>query len=166
MRHHVHFHAGGDGLTRGRGGIERDAVIDQLHHGGVVADDEAVEAPLAAQHLRQKEWIRACRHAIEGVEGAHHGGRAGLDCSMVGRQIDLAERDLRHVGGVVLAAGLSGAVSGKVFYRSSYAAGLGEIIPLVAADVGTGHGRAQVGVFACALRGAAPARVAADVYHG
>ena len=91
VRHHVDIDAGGDGLSGSRRRVERDAVIDQLHDGGVVADDEPVEAPLPAQNLTQKKWIGAGRHAIEGVEGAHDGGGARPDSGLVGRQVDLAE---------------------------------------------------------------------------
>ena len=163
--HHVHLDTGFQRLLRGGGGIERDAVVGQFHHRGVVADHEAVEAPFLAQDLVHQVRIGGGRHAVERVERAHHRGRAGLDRCLVRRQVDLAQADVGHVGGVVLAARLGSAVGGEMLDRGGHALGLRQIGALVAADIGARHRRAEVGVFTGALGRAAPARIARDVDH-
>ena len=49
--------------------------------------------------------------------------------------------------------------------RSSHVARLREAIALIAANVGPGHGGAEIGVFTGAFHGSAPAGIAADVDH-
>ena len=53
-----------------------------------------------------------------------------------------------------------------MLYGGRHTAWLGEIVTLVAADIGPRHGGSQIRVFARALRGASPAGIAADVDHG
>jgi hypothetical protein len=42
--HHVDVNAGIENSFCGGGGVERDAVVEEFHDSGVVADDESVEA--------------------------------------------------------------------------------------------------------------------------
>jgi hypothetical protein len=163
--HHVHLHARFQRLFRGRGGVQRDAVMGQFHHRRVVADHEAVEAPFLAQDLVHQVRIGRGGHAVERVERAHHRRRARLHRGLVRRQVDLAQADVGHVGGVVLAPGLGRAVGGEVLDRGSDAVRPRQVGALVAAHVGARHRRAEVRVFARAFGGAAPARVARDVHH-
>ena len=166
VRHHVDIDAGVEGFFCGGGGIEGDAVVEKLHDGGVVADDESVEAPFLAEDGGEQVGVGGAGNSVEGVEGAHDGGGAGFDCGFVGREIDLAEAALAHVGGVVFATGFYGSVGGEVFNGGSYAVGFIEGVGLIAADVGARHGGAEVRVFARAFGGASPAGVAGDVDHG
>ena len=63
LAHHVHVDAGEDRLARGLGAVRRDAVVDEFADADPVGGDEAVEAPLLAQHVGQKPGIgrRAAR---------------------------------------------------------------------------------------------------------
>ena len=162
---HVHVDAGFEGLA-GHGRAVADGVIHELGDRAPIGDHEAVEAPLLAQNLGEGKRIGGGGNAVDGVEGAHHRGRAGFDRGMVGREVDLAQRDLAHVGGVVVAAGDGGAVGGEVLDADGDRIGLGEIALLVALDPGARHRGAEIGVFAVGLDDAAPARIAGDVDHG
>ncbi len=68
---HFHVHTCIEGQPRGFFFIRGQSVIDQFLDGGVIADNEAVELPFAAQDLSQRERIRRSRHAVKIVEGAH-----------------------------------------------------------------------------------------------
>ena len=52
--HHVHVDAGEDGLAGRLGAVGRDAVADELVDRRPVRHDEAVEAPLVAQHVGEE----------------------------------------------------------------------------------------------------------------
>ena len=91
---------------------------------------------------------------------------AGLNRCVIRRQVDLAQQQFAHVGGVVLTAGLGSTVGGKMLDRGGNGVWRREAVALVAADIGTSDGGAQVGVFARALGAAAPSSIARDVDHG
>ena len=80
---HVHVDAGFEGLAGHRGAVA-DGVVLELGYGAPVGDDEAVEAPLFAEDLGEDERVGGCRNSVDGVEGAHQGGRARFDRGMVG----------------------------------------------------------------------------------
>src|SRR5438552_2069330 len=54
---HLHFYAGIQRQARRFFVIRGDAVIDELFDGSVIADDEPVELPFAAQNFRQRKRI-------------------------------------------------------------------------------------------------------------
>ena len=69
---HLHVHARGRApAAPASASSAAKPVVDHLRHGGVVADDEAVELPFAAQDLRERERIGGGGHAVEVVERAH-----------------------------------------------------------------------------------------------
>ena len=76
---------------------------DELLHGVVVADDEAVELPLAAQHPAERERVGRRGDAVDGVEGGHERADARVERRPERREVDGAEGPLRDVRGVVLA---------------------------------------------------------------
>ena len=82
--HHFHVHARAHGLERGLGGIRRVPMPHHFGDGFVVAHHDAVELPLVAQHLAQRELVAAGGHAVQSVEGGHEGGRAGLAAAWKG----------------------------------------------------------------------------------
>src|SRR5580704_18585363 len=91
VRHHIDIDASGDGLSGSSRGVERNAMVHQFHHCGVIADDEPVEAQFSAQDRGEKKRIGARWYAIQGVEGAHDGGGASFDSGLVRRQVVLAK---------------------------------------------------------------------------
>ena len=145
---HIHVKAGHQGLAGDGCAVWPDGVILQLGDRAPVRNHEAVEAPLLAQNLRQGEWIGGGGHAVDGIERAHHGGNAGLDRSMIGRQVNLAQRLLAHIGGVVVAARNGCTIRGKMLHAGGHGVGLRKIVLLIALDPGARHRRAEVGVFA------------------
>ncbi len=94
-------------------GVDRRA-RPRLGDGGVVALDEAVEAPLALEDVRLDVAVRAPRHAVERVEGAHDRVRAGVDRGLERRQVQVPQPRVGHVGRVVVAPALRLAVGGVV----------------------------------------------------
>ena len=135
-------------------------------HRLVVADDEAVELPLVAEHPGERERVGRAGHAVDGVERAHERPRAGLERRPERREIDRAQGPLREVHGVVIAAPLRRAVSDPVLGAGQDPIRGGGVVALEAADAGPGHDRSQVGILARSLRDPPPSRVAGDVDHG
>ena len=59
-------------------------------------------------------WFAQPGHAVDRVERAHRGVRAGVDRGLERRQVEVAQPPLGHVGRVVVAAALGLAVGGVV----------------------------------------------------
>ena len=103
VRHHVDIHASQERFP-GRGcGIERHAMIAQFHDGGVIADNQPVEAPPGTQDIPEKIGICGRGNAVQRVEPTHDGGYPGVHGSLVRRQVKLVEAAQRHIGRVVFA---------------------------------------------------------------
>ena len=163
--HHIHIDTGQDGLARGGHTIIGDAVRHEFLDGFPVGVDHAAESPLLAEHLRECEGVGRGGHAVDRVERAHDGRRAGVDCRVEWWQVELAERMFRDFRRVVFAAGFGRAVADVMLRAGGDAAGRIEAFALVAAHVGGGHDRTEEGIFAGAFGNATPAGIAGDVDH-
>ena len=137
----------------------------QLGDGGVVALDEAVEAPLLLEDVRLGLGIGASGDAADRVERAHRRVRAGVDRGLERRQVEVAQPLLGHVGRVVLAAALGLAVRGEVLDARDDLVGRGVVRALGGLDARGREDRSEVGVLAGGLGDPAPARLVRDVDH-
>ena len=131
-----------------------------------VAHHEALEAPLAAEHVAQEEAVGGGGHVVQLHVGAHEGADSGLGRGLEGRKVDVAQQALGQVHRVVVAAAVGGAVAREVLGARDEVLGRARVGALEAAHLGRRHGRAQVRILAGALDHASPARVARDVEHG
>ena len=137
----------------------------QLGDGGVVALDEAVEAPLALEDVRLGLGVGASGDAADGVERAHHGVGARVDRGLERRQVEVAQPLLGHVGRVVLTAALGLAVRREVLDAGDDLVGRRVVAALRRLDARGGEDGAEIGVLAGGLGDAAPARLVGDVDH-
>ncbi len=102
------------------GGDPGDAVAD----GAPVGDDEALEAPLVAQHRGEQPVVLRGVDVVHLVVGAHDGPGLRLrDDALEGRQVDLAQRALVDIGRHAHPVGLL-VVGGEVLERRADAEGL------------------------------------------
>src|SRR5712671_3460911 len=90
-------------------------MINKLLYRGVVADDETIKLPFTTQDPGKREWIRRSWHTVQVIKGAHHCARAGINSGFEGREVNLAQRLLRHVRGVVIASPFRGAIRHPMF---------------------------------------------------
>ena len=137
----------------------------QLGHRGVVALDEAVEAPLPLEDAGLQVAVRAARHAVDGVERAHERVRARVDRGLEGRQVEVPEPLERHVGGAVVAPRVGLAVGGEVLDARDHLVGSAVVVALGAPNPRRGHDRVQVRILARRLGDAAPARLVREIDH-
>ena len=137
----------------------------QLGDGGVVALDEAVEAPLLLQDVGLGVLVGTPGNPVDRVEGAHDRVGSRVDGGLERRQVEVAQPGLGHVGGVVVTATLGLAVGDVVLHarddlvRSAVVRALGTL------DAGGRHHRAEVRVLARTLDDAAPPGLVGDVHH-
>jgi len=164
--HHVHLYACRGGLECGFPQISRDAVRDQLADRVIVAHHHAIPAPLFAQDGAQGKGVSAGRHATQVIERRHGGAGALFKGRTEGRQVHIAQGALGHVRGVIVLAGLGGAVGHIVLGAGDDLFAARQPLGLESAHPGAGHRRPQEGILAAALGDASPARIAADVHHG
>ena len=136
-----------------------------LGDGGVVALDEAVEAPLVLEDVGLGVGVRAPRDAVDRVERAHHRVRACVDRGLERREVEVAQRRLGHVRGVVVAAALGLAVADEVLDAGDDLVLLRVVRALGSLDPGRRHHGADVRVLAVALDDPAPAGLVGDVDH-
>ena len=124
-----------------------------------IADDEAFEAPLVAEHVGEELSALAAPLAVDHVVGRHDRRDAGVDDLLEVREVHLVQRDLVDLD-VDLEAGVLHRVAGEVLRA-------GHDVALQA----TGEGCAQLAdverVFAVGLLRSAPRRVSEHVdAHG
>ena len=88
---HIHVQASIQGTESRVATITSKALNDQVADGEGIADDEALEAPLAAQDVVQQEAVAAGGDVVEVHVGAHKGANAGLHGSLEGWEVDVAQ---------------------------------------------------------------------------
>ena len=125
-----------------------------------VADDNAVELPLALEYLVERGGVMAVVLVLIEVVGAHDApGSALLDGSLEGGQIDFVEGAVAdhyiHLVAILLVV-----VEAVVLHAA------GNALRLQSLDIGDDHARGEVGVFAHVLEVAAAQRRAEDVDAG
>ena len=140
-------------------------MVDQLRDRVVVADDDAIEAHLAAKPVAQQGDVRRHRHAVEIGEGRHQRRDAGADRRCEARQMHFAQGALGDVHGSVLPPRGDRAVRDEMLRTGGQRFGRRQIGPLETAHLGLRDARVEPGVFAWALRSAAPAGIARHVEH-
>src|SRR3546814_3206482 len=80
----------------------------------IVADDQPVEAPFAAQHVAEQPAVRVARHPVDLVIARHHrADRGAADDLAEGREEILAQLALRDRRGGDIVAALRLAVAGR-----------------------------------------------------
>ena len=167
---HVHLHLRVHAQHGRLAQVLAVAVGNHVRRGRPVADEQSVEAPLAAQDIHVEMAVRRRWHAVQVVESAHDSGTARVDSRFEGRQIDLSEQYLGNPCGVVVASALAGRVAGEVLHAGGEVylplAHLGVVVrALVAAHGGGSHDGGEVGVLSVALRHTSPAGVARHIHH-
>ena len=130
-----------------------------------IAYYDALESPLLPQNLTQGERIRRRRHAVQRVEGAHHGRGTGIDRRPKWRQVVLTQRVLGNLGAVVIPPTLGRTVTHIMLGARRHRIRRIETRPLVPADVRSRHHRPQVRIFPSAFLDATPAGIARDIHH-
>src|SRR2546429_590360 len=162
---HIHVHTGLKCFARGGCSVVGDAVIHELGDGSPVAIDDAAKSPFLPQDFFQGERICGSRNAIQGIEGAHDGACAGVDCSAKWRKINLAQGVLGNLGCVVVATAFGCAVTDVMLRTGKNTFGVVQTPALVTAHVGLSESSAKKWIFAVPFGGAAPTRIARDVDH-
>ena len=174
---HLGVHTGVERQRRGRGAVGGDPVPalprvgcpgragTHLGHGGPVALDEPVKAPLALEDPVHRVVVAAARHAVDRVERAHGRVRAGVDRRLERRQVEVAQPLLGQVGGVVVTAALRLAVGREVLGAGHELVGCAVVGSLDRLDARRPEHRVQVGVLPGGLGDPAPARLVRHVDH-
>ena len=162
---HVHVNTRQKRFASGCSSVIGDAVLDELVDRVVVAYYKSAEFPLVPQHTRQGEGVRRGGDLIKRVESAHQRGSARIHGRLEGRQVNLAQRALRHVHGVIVASAFRGPVADVVLYTGCD--GIRSIKPraLISDHIGARHGCTEVRIFAGPFHNAPPAGVARDIDH-
>ena len=114
--HHVHVKAGIHGKLCGMGFIGRITVHYHLVDAGVVAHHKTLEAPLILQDFIHEVVGSMGGDTVKFIEGSHYAECAGVNCGLVGREVEFPEPALAHIHCVVVPSGLGGAVCGKVLH--------------------------------------------------
>ncbi len=154
QRHHGHIDAGIDGCL--------DLAIVGTREGGdgfPVADHEAFEVKLALEHVGDEVLVGVHGGAVPARERHHDRTDARFDRRGVAGQMDGAQLLLRTDGVALVLAPRCAAVAEKVLGTSEHPIGLAGLA-LQALDRSRSHHLGQLGGFAKALVGAAPALVA------
>ena len=166
LAHHVHVDTRLDGARRHLFQIAQ-TVRDHLVDARVVRDDEALEAPLLAQHGGHQPAVGRGGNPVDLVERRHDAAHACLDGRLVGREIFVVHALAAHVGRIVVASRFGSTVESIVLHASHDLVGgkMHRITPLIAVDERPRHSAAEEGIFADALRRTSPAGIARNVDH-
>ena len=101
---HAHVDAGEERQTRGVATVLGEAAEDHFLVARVVGDDEALEAPLAAQNLGLQPVIARRGDARQLIERGHDRQRARIDACFIGLQVDFTQRSLGNVDDIIIEA--------------------------------------------------------------
>jgi hypothetical protein len=140
-------------------------MIDELRHGIIVADHDALEADDSPEPSLQQLSVHRHRRAGEIDKGGHDRRGSRSNCRRERRQIYLVQRSLRHVGRGVFAAGGHGPIGAKMLGGGGDAVPRREVLSLEAPRLGRRHLRRHPGILARALDDPSPARIARYVEH-
>ena len=110
----IHVDTRQDAQSHGVLEVAGHSVLHQFADGVEVAHHRPGEPPLLPQHRAQQEGVAGARHAADLVERAHGRIGPGVERRLERRQVDVAQRALRDVDRVVVAAGFGGPVAGVV----------------------------------------------------
>ena len=122
---HAHVDAARERQPRRIPLILGQAVGDQFKVPGVVRDDKALEAPLAAQHILHQPGVGMGRHPRHLIEGRHGRQGARVEGRLEWREMDFAQGPLGHIDAVVVQPPGSGAITGQVFGRRQHGPDVG-----------------------------------------
>ena len=150
-------------MKRGAGHFQIEAVVGRCHAviGGIpVRHQNALEAPIALEHLEVEELVLGGVRAVDQVVGVHHRVHVALgDGGLKGRQVDFAHGALVHFHVHVVPVVLL-VVQGIVLDGGD------DALRLHALDIGNHQRGVQVGVFGEILEVAASHGRAGDVDAG
>ena len=150
------------------GHLEIQAGPDALHpvvHSAPVRDDEALKAPVVAQHLRQEPLVVRRVGSVDLVVRAHNGPGLGLlDRRLKGREVDFPDGPLVGLRGDAHPAGL-------LIVQGEMLDGCADMLRLDTLDVGRRHLSGYDRVFGEVLEIAAAEGVPLDIdgrseHHG
>ena len=168
------IHAGFDGERAGFLLIRGDRVAvgigtkAEFPNGEVIGNDEALEAPLLAQHIAEQPTVGVRWHAVDLVVGGHDADGAGL-AQRLAKCVEegLAQNAQRDIGRSAIHAGLGLSVADKMLERGDeMTLVLKGAISLEPAHRGDAKPRNQKWIFAECLFHPAPTRLARHVDHG
>ena len=163
--HHVHVDAGVHRDVPRLRAVGGDGVVEQLTDPRPVADDHSIELPFVAQDVGEQMPVRVRRDARYLIERRHQRRGIRANCGVKRRQVDVAQRPLRHLGDVVIASTLGGPVRREMLHRRGNGVARAEPAPLKSAYARGGEGGAEVRIFAGPFDDASPPRIAGDVDH-
>ena len=104
-----------------------------------VADNETVEAPLAAKDVGQCVMVGGSGNSVEVLKGRHESACSSINGGAKWRQVNLAQQLLGNVHGVVVAPTLNRTVRNVVLGTSDNTRGIGHIFTLKAAHLCGGN---------------------------
>ena len=145
-----------------RGVLGEVVVLVEEADADVVGHDQAIEAPLFAQHLGEQVVRRVAGLVVDVVVRGHHGsGVRLLDRHLEGEEEGVVQLAPAQVDGPVIARALAEGVARVVLEGGQDVA----LLALQAAHEARTQHAHEIGVLAQGLLGAAPAHVAGDVEH-
>ena len=95
--------------------IAGEALDDQVPDGHRVADDKALEPPLAAQHIVKQPAVATGRDVVEVHVSAHECPDAGLHRGFKGWEVDVAQPALGQIDRIIVTPAVRRPVPGEVF---------------------------------------------------
>ena len=161
----VHIQSRLQGERRTLGIVAGSAVGSDGLNRVKVAICEALESPLATQHVGEQPAIGRAWHALNGVVRSHYGCCTSLDSLFERQQQFGAQRTLAHLHRIAVVSARRHAVCGKMLERTEHVLAV-RCLALHALNYSRTEHRSQPRVFAEALFHTRPARLASHVEHG
>ena len=145
--------------------VFREAVRDEIANRIGVAYDEALEAPLLAQHVTKKKGVASRGHIVQVHVGRHGAADTCVDGCLKRRKVDVVKLSVRYISRVVVAAAGCRAITGEVFHAREQPARTRWVLSLETTHLCSGDPCAEEWIFARTLDDAAPTRITRDVQH-
>jgi hypothetical protein len=163
--HHIDIDARIERKRRGLREVRGNAVVDELPHRVVVADDDAVETQPTAQPPLEQSGIRGHGYAREIVERGHDRRHSRRHGGGKWRKIHFSQGTFRDVRGRVVASGDRRAIGAVMLGNGGKRACSRKVAALETAHFVFGDTRGQPRILAGALGDASPTRIPRHIEH-
>ena len=149
--------------------VHRVAVCHHFHNGSPVRHHKTWKLPGVVQNARHQVRMGGGGGSVDGGEGVHEGGHAGVRCRPEGRQNGVPQSVVRKIHRVVVPTAFHKSVARKVLGASGQCSralqAARQICPLKTLNARFCRARTQPGILAGALHDAAPPGIARHVHH-
>ena len=146
MKHtsgHIHLDARIGSQLGGMSLVACHAMGNKLIDSRIIRHYKTVEPPLITKHILIKEFTGSARHTGNLIEGSHESSHTRIFGSLERREINIAQRALRHISRIIITTSFSSTICTEVFGASQHLVQPHQVFGLLTLETAYTCGREQ-----------------------